>query len=137
MARSCGVQELRRIRSMLCGKIVPQNTPLAFIYAQQRQTLTKKQLQAVANALLSGCVCLHQDVNPLHALKYESEAFVVDRPAEAGHAPYDEEELERVTVDTCVRVAEVCRNSRVLKLYVNKMAHEMTTTRSQRDSDIC
>lgn len=127
MARSCGTQELLRVKSMLCHPRIADNTPLAYIYAQQRRTLTKKQLQAVADALMREPMYTERTEDPFHAVVYAQDSFFVGTGALTGGRDQQNPDVtkEQVVVDTCVHIATCCRNSRVLKLYVNKMAHDM------------
>lgn len=135
MAQSCATQELLRVKSMLCHPRIADNTPLAYIYAQQRRTLTKKQLQAVADALLREPMYTEQTEDPFHSVMYARESFFVDTSAltEGRHQQNPAATKEQVVVDTCVHIATCCRNSRMLKLYINKMAHDMACSSSESD----
>ncbi len=130
MTQSCAGGGLPRVDSMLCYPLIPDNTPLAFIFARQRHTLTKKQLQAVADTLMSDPRCTENIRDPFHALVYARGGFFVE-PSSIGTCRDDDdrrralERKESLVTRTCLRIAERCRNSRVLKLYINKMSHDM------------
>lgn len=127
MSVSREVKKFDRTRSMLCGSTTPNQTPLAYIFAKQRHTLTRRQLQAIADALLSTTDAVDLGPNPLHALRYEKDAFVVVTSALVPLLPASrgQQDKARSVVDTCLRIAAICRNSRVLTLYIGKMAHEL------------
>lgn len=135
MTKSCRAQELHKVKSMLCHPCIQDNTPLAYIYAQQRRTLTKKQLQAVADALLREPMYTEQTEEPFHLVMYARESFFVDTSAltESRDQQNPATTKEQVVLDTCVHIASCCRNSRVLKLYINKMAHDMACSSSESD----
>lgn len=135
MSQSCGRQALKRTGSTRWGRRTPDNTPLAFIYAQQKQTLTKKQMQSVADALLSEATCINEKMNPFHALRYEHDGFVVDASALEA-SPKNGPEVELAALQTCLKLANVCRNKRGLTLYINKMAHDMDVVRQSRESSV-
>ena len=139
MAQSCATQELLRVRSMLCHPRITDNTPLAYIYAQQRHTLTKKQLQAVADALMREPMYTEQTEDPFHAVMYARESFFVGTSALTGGRDQGNPAAtkEQVVLDTCAYIATCCRNSRVLKLYMNKMAHDMACTTSDEREETC
>lgn len=126
MTRACG-KEFIRMKSMLCYPLIPDNTPLAYIYARQRHTLTKKQVHAVAVALLAEPRYTKQSKDPFHTVLYAQESFFVDPSAltDARHQQ-DHSAKEDLILDTCLSIAASCRNSRVLKLYINKMSHDMS-----------
>lgn len=128
MSVSCENKKLDRSKSMLCGNSTPDQAPLAYIFAKQRHTLTKRQLKAVADALLSNANAVDLGPNPLHALRYDKDAFVVDSSVLVTETQ-EEQDKERQVVDNCLKIAACCRNSRVLKLYIGKMAHELMSAR--------
>lgn len=128
MSNSSENKKLGRSESMLCGSSTPDQTPLAYIFAKQRHTLTKRQLKAVADALLSKSNAVDLGPNPLHALRYDKEAFVVDSSAPVSETE-GEQDKERHVVDNCLKIAACCRNARVLTLYIGKMAHELMSAR--------
>ena len=137
MSQACGTQELFRIKSMLCYPLIPDKTPLAYIYAQQRHTLTKKQIHAIATALRAEPRYTKQSKDPFHAVLYARERFFVD-PSTLANVPaqQDRRKKEEVVLHTCLSIAASCRNSRVLKLYISKMSHDLAYASQQCDADV-
>lgn len=134
MSVSQADKNLDRIQSMVCANTTPNQTPLAYIFAKQRRTLTKRQLKAVADALLSKSNAVDLGPNPLHALRYEKDAFVVDTALVC--ETQGEQDKERHVVDTCLQIAACCRNSRVLKLYIGKMEHDLMSARQAKSLSV-
>lgn len=137
MEQACATQRLIRAKSMLCHPRIADNTPLAYIYAQQMRTLTKKQLRAVADALLREPLYTEVTENPFHLVMYARGSFVVNTSAltESRYQQNPAATKEQVVLDTCVRIATSCRNSRVLQLYINKMAYDMACSSSESDDE--
>jgi len=116
---------------MMCYPNIPDKTPLAFIFASQKHTLTKKQLQGVADALMSepGYTKLAKD--PFHAVLYAGGRFYANPSVVTDAAEHGGDRLtvvkEQLVVKTCLTIAENCRNARALKMYISKMVHDMNS----------
>jgi len=114
---------------MMCYPTIPDNTPLAYIFARQKHTLTKKQLQGVADALMSEPRYTKLAKDPLHAVLYVGEKFYANPSAIADTTKHEGNhqslEKEQLVVETCLSIANSCRNARALKMYINKMVHDM------------
>ena len=121
---------------MLCHPRMPDKTPLAYIYAQQRHTLTKKQIHAIATALRAEPRYTEESKDPFHAVLYARERFFVD-PSTLANAQdqQDRRTKEEVVLHTCLSIAACCRNSRVLKLYITKMSHDMAYANKECNAD--
>jgi len=118
---------LKRVPSVLLdGRVVENNTPLAYILAQQKMELTKRQIKAIADALLSTDKYVRSDVNLLHALKYKDEGFYVDPVATTSDGPSGQEVKKHLVLHLCNTISNSCSNSRTLKMYLAKMAFEMS-----------
>ena len=134
--RSRRKPKMKRVKSVVCFPIAPDNTPLAYIYARQRQTLTKKQMQSIAQGLLSNPLCLDIRPSAFHCLVFAGDRFVVDRSAinMCRVLLLTDEEKQGFVFDICASIAGACRNSRPLRMFISKMSHDLGVSRSHDGS---
>lgn len=132
------MQQLHKARSMMCYPSIPDNTPLAYIFARQKHTLTKKQLQGVADALMSEPRYTRLATDPFHVVLYAGEKFYANPSAitDSAEKEGDHQARAQLVVNTCLNIANNCRNARSLKMYINKMVHDMNV-REDKSSRVC